>query len=138
MKKTVLDNKSPEGFLKRILPVKKNMRFSVLIVGISFVIANIIIIFATQSGNLFLRYNIGEFKLYEPAPSTFVLDRDILWTDEDATQKERDKAAAGEPLVFRMSDEISAECLKELVGFQSLMMGQKRGGRKPVIRAACG
>jgi putative nucleotidyltransferase with HDIG domain len=127
MKKTVLDNKSPEGFLKRILPVKKNMRFSVLIVGISFVIANIIIIFATQSGNLFLRYNIGEFKLYEPAPSTFVLDRDILWTDEDATQKERDKAAAGEPLVFRMSDEISAECLKELVGFQGLMMGQKQG-----------
>jgi putative nucleotidyltransferase with HDIG domain len=87
------------------------------------VVANLIIIFATQSDNLFLRYNIGDFKLYEPAPSTFVLDRDILWTDEDATQKEREKTAAGEPLVFRMNDDVSANSLKDFTDFEKRILG---------------
>jgi putative nucleotidyltransferase with HDIG domain len=124
MKKTMRNHKTTEGLIKRILPAKKNMKYSYLIVGISFIIANLIIIFATQSSNLFLRYNIGDFKLYEPAPSDFVLDRDVLWIDEQATQREREKAAASEPLVFRINDEVSASSIKRFKNFEQLMLGK--------------
>lgn len=124
MKKMMRNNKISESFFKRILPAKRNLKYSYLIVGVSFIIANLIIIFATQSGNLFLRYDIGDFKLYEPAPVNFVLDRDILWTDEEATEKEREKAAASEPLVFRISDEVAAASINKFMNFEQLILGK--------------
>ncbi|MBN1797444.1 MAG: HDIG domain-containing protein [Spirochaetales bacterium] len=124
MKKTMRNHRTSESFIKRILPAKKKLRYSYLIVGISFIIANLIIIFATQSSNLFLRYNIGDFKLYETAPSNFVLDRDILWIDEAATEKEREKAAASEPLVFRINDEVAATSINKFINFEQLVLGK--------------
>jgi putative nucleotidyltransferase with HDIG domain len=123
-----------ESFFKRILPAKRNIRITFLLITISFIIANVIIIFATKSGNLFLRYNIADFKIYEPAPAKFILDRDILWIDDKATEEKREAVAAREPLVFRISDQASSESLNRIEEIKDLILERsEEEGKKELL-----
>ncbi len=97
-----------------ILKIFKQERF--LILAGCFIISLGIVLISTQFGSLFVR--IPDFKMGTVAERDFVVDRDIIYIDEKATELKRQAARSLVPPIFRINEEITGRSLAQFDSFR--------------------
>ncbi len=90
----------------------------VAVMLISFVLVVLIILLFTQFSTLFRGVRASEFSLGRVADRDFVVERDVIYTDEQATQLKRQAAATLVPPIFRVNEDLADASLKKLDSFR--------------------
>lgn len=88
---------------------------SLILIG-CFIISLGIVLFSTQFGSLFVR--IPDFEMGTVAERDFVVDRDIIYIDEKATELKRQAARSLVPPIFRINEEITERSLAQFDSFR--------------------
>jgi putative nucleotidyltransferase with HDIG domain len=72
-----------------------------------------LIFFFSQEPSGFRRFSLSDFKLGRPAPEDVILDRDIVYTDEEATSIKREAETQLASAVFEFQSQISRRTLEQ-------------------------
>ena len=81
-----------------------------------FIISLGIVLFSTQFGSLFVR--IPDFEMGTVAEKNFVVDRDIIYIDQKATELKQQAARSLVPPIFRINEEITERSLTQFDSFK--------------------
>ena len=92
--------------------------WTVLIVAVSFLVVILIILVSTQFGALFTVVRSSDFKAGEVAEKDFVVERDILYADQEATRLKQEAAEKLVLPIFRVNEEITQRSLALFDQFQ--------------------
>jgi putative nucleotidyltransferase with HDIG domain len=109
--------RGPSGDRPAALPT-----FSALIVLVSFGAVLTVVLLATQFGSFFPIVRPGDQEIGSVAARDIVVSRDILYTDERATQLKREAAEELVLPVYRVNDTLGRENLDRFERFRELVL----------------
>jgi putative nucleotidyltransferase with HDIG domain len=98
-------------------------RWTLAAVGVSFLISLAIVLVSTQFGSLFNSIRPGDYEVGSVAERDFVVERDIVYVDEEATRLKREAAGKLVAPIFRVNENITDNILKRFDGFRDTLTG---------------
>jgi putative nucleotidyltransferase with HDIG domain len=113
-------------FFREEEPLQRDSRFIRIFLGVSFLGAALIVVFALQFERIFPRYNIADFKLLAPAPYQVIPARDIVFEDEARTAKKRDEAEQAALLVFQFDNNKTRVVFEKSTAFKEYISAKRK------------
>ncbi len=118
MKACKKNNPGPQTLFSNLRIKNASDRLTIIILLISLLLALLIILVSTQFGSLFTLVRSSDFPVGEVAEKDFVVERDILYTDEKATLIKKEAAEKLVHPVFRVNEELIRHSLARFDEFQ--------------------
>jgi len=121
--KQIKRNNSPLSTLRMWLAVD---RFTAATLGITFVTAVAIVLLTTQFGSVFHLLRIADYQIGSVAERDVVVERDLLYLDEEATRLKREAAGKLVLPIFRVNERIGEERLQRFSEFRERLLALSR------------
>jgi len=96
-------------------------RWTLPLVALSFVATLAIVLVSTQFGSLFNSIRPSDYEIGSVAERDFVVERDIVYVDEEATRLKREAAGKLVLPIFRVNENITENILKRFDGFRDTL-----------------
>ncbi len=93
-------------------------RLTGAILGITFIVALAIVLVTTQFGSVFPLLRPSDYEIGSVAERDYVVERDILYLDQEATRLKREAAGKLVPPIFRVNERIGEERLQSFSEFR--------------------
>ncbi len=116
---------SPQFGFRPLAAVRDRLarhRFSAIILIPCFLVAAAIILVSTQFGSFFPIPRAADYETGSVAERDYVVERDILYTDEEATRLKREAAGKLVLPIFRVNDQIGRESLERFEKFRDMVL----------------
>ena len=103
-------------------------RLTGAILGITFIVAVAIVLATTQFGTVFPLLRPSDYKIGSVAERDYVVERDILYLDQEATRLKREAAGKLVMPIFRVNERIGEERLQSFSEFRERLLALRREG----------
>jgi putative nucleotidyltransferase with HDIG domain len=123
--------RSAPPVFRKLRDLEETSRLSLVASAAGFAAILAIILLATQFGSLFNRVRPADFAIGAVAEKTFTVERDIVYTDENATRLKREAAGKLVPPVFRVNEDIRIRSLEKYDAFRDLVTALHSQGVPP-------
>ena len=122
MKQAKKSNKGVWGFSYLRQRVQKaEERWTLAVVGLSLALTLAIVLVSTQFGTLFNAIRPSDYAVGSVAERDFVVERDMLYVDEEATRLKREAAGQLVLPILRVNENIAANQLRRFDGFREAL-----------------
>ncbi len=101
-------------------------RLTGAILGITFIVAVAIVLVTTQFGSVFLLLRPSQYEIGSVAERDYVVERDILYLDQEATRLKREAAGKLVMPIFRVNERIGEERLQSFSEFRERLLALRR------------
>jgi len=101
-------------------------RLTGVILGITFIVAVAIVLVTTQFGSVFPLLRPSEYEIGSVAERDYVVERDILYLDQEATRLKREAAGKLVMPIFRVNERIGEERLQSFSEFRERLLALRR------------
>ncbi len=101
-------------------------RLTGAILGITFIVAVAIVLVTTQFGSVFPLLRPSEYEIGSVAERDYVVERDILYLDQEATRLKREAAGKLVMPIFRVNERIGEERLQSFSEFRERLLALRR------------
>ncbi|MBN2553510.1 MAG: HDIG domain-containing protein [Spirochaetales bacterium] len=101
-------------------------RPTVAILGVTFVAAVVIVVVSTQFGSVLPLLRVSDYRVGSVAERDYVVERDILYLDEEATRLKREAAGKLVLPIFRVNERIGEERLQRFSEFRDRLIALSR------------
>jgi putative nucleotidyltransferase with HDIG domain len=115
---------SPISILRRHLAAD---RYTGVVLGITLFAAVAIVLATTQFGSVLPLLRVSDYRVGSVAERDYVVERDILYLDEEATRLKREAAGKLVLPVFRINERIGEERLQRFSEFRERLVALTRG-----------
>jgi putative nucleotidyltransferase with HDIG domain len=116
-------SKTPLSTLRKRLAAD---RFTGWALGITFVAAVVIVLVTTQFGSVLPMLKASDYQVGSVAERDYVVERDILYLDEEATRLKRQAAGKLVLPIFRVNERIGEERLQRFSEFRERLLALNR------------
>ncbi len=106
-------------------------RLTGAILGITFIVAVAIVLVTTQFGSVFPLLRPSEYEIGSVAERDYVVERDILYLDQEATRLKREAAGKLVMPIFRVNERIGEERLQSFSEFRERLLALRREESSP-------
>lgn len=96
------------------------------ILGVTFVAAVVIVVVSTQFGSVLPLLRVSDYRVGSVAERDYVVERDILYLDEEATRLKREAAGKLVLPIFRVNERIGEERLQRFSEFRDRLIALSR------------
>jgi len=129
MKQARKNNTENDQSNSRFSVLKKRVtadRLTVVLLAAAFTVSVVIVLLTTQFGSVFSLLRAADYQVDSVAERDYVVERDILYLDEEATRLKR--AAAGKLVlpIFRVNERIGEERLQRFFEFRERLLALSR------------
>ena len=118
-------------FFKDHEPVQRLDKYILLSLLISLLASILVVVFALQFEQIFSRYNFDDYILGQSAPADLIANQDILWLDEERTEKKRQEQEQAAPVVFRYDEEKTNTVLQKFEALTEYLWAKKKNNLEP-------
>jgi len=125
-KKNNPDNGKPAKPFSNLHRLLAADRFTVVILSITFVAAVAIVLLTTQFGSVLPLLRVANYQVGSVAERDYVVERDILYLDEEATRLKREAAGKLVLPIFRVNERIGEERLQRFSEFRERLLALSR------------
>jgi len=101
-------------------------RLTGAILGITFIAAVVIVLVTTQFGSVFPLLRPSDYEIGSVAERDYVVERDILYLDQEATRLKREAAGKLVLPIFRVNERIGEERLQSFSEFRERLLALRR------------
>jgi putative nucleotidyltransferase with HDIG domain len=101
-------------------------RLTGAILGITFIVAVAIVLVTTQFGSVFPLLRASDYEMGSVAERDYVVERDILYLDQEATRLKREAAGKLVLPIFRVNEQIGEERLQSFSEFRERLLALSR------------
>jgi len=101
-------------------------RLTGAILGITFIAAVVIVLVTTQFGSVFPLLRPSDYEIGSVAERDYVVERDILYLDQEATRLKREAAGKLVLPIFRVNERIGGERLQSFSEFRERLLALRR------------
>jgi len=103
-------------------------RLTGAILGITFIVAVAIVLATTQFGTVFPLLRASHYEIGSVAERDYVVERDIIYLDQEATRLKREAAGKLVMPIFRVNEQIGEERLQSFSEFRERLLALRREG----------
>jgi putative nucleotidyltransferase with HDIG domain len=121
--KQIKKNNTPFSILRKRLAAD---RLTWTILGITFVAAVAIVLVTTQFGSVFSLLRVTDYQIGSVAERDYVVERDILYLDEEATRLKKEAAGKLVLPIFRVNERIGEERFQRFSEFRERLLALSR------------
>jgi len=101
-------------------------RLTGAILGITFILAVAIVLITTQFGSVFYLLRASDYEIGSVAGRDYVVERDILYLDQEATRLKREAAGKLVLPIFRVNERIGEERQQSFSEFRERLLALRR------------
>ena len=101
-------------------------RLTGAILGITFILAVAIVLITTQFGSVFFLLRASDYEIGSVAERDYVVERDILYLDQEATRLKREAAGKLVLPIFRVNERIGEERQQSFSEFRESLLALRR------------
>ena len=101
-------------------------RLTGAILGITFILAVAIVLITTQFGSVFFLLRASDYEIGSVAERDYVVERDILYLDQEATRLKREAAGKLVLPIFRVNERIGEERQQSFSEFRERLLALRR------------